>query len=152
MHRRPFFNLFGRGEAAEVEFRWLSENVAQNGYVREHETTCHDADGHAVIVELTAIADEFGGPIPVGGFALIGGEEIGKVVVESIGSSPAVLLKNHGVFTIGKNAESAVKAAIMTEDVARTVWYALALGTPDVIPADNVAKLHARYTNVYGQR
>jgi L-ribulose-5-phosphate 4-epimerase len=88
----------------------------------------------------------------VGGFALIGGEEIGKVVVESIGSSPAVLLKNHGVFTIGKNAEAAVKAAVMTEDVARTVWYALALGTPDVISADDVAKLHQRYTNVYGQR
>ena len=101
---------------------------------------------------LTAIADEFGGPIPVGGFALIGGEEIGKVVVESIGSSIAVLLKNHGVFTIGKNAEAAVKAAVMVEDVARTVWYALQLGTPDVIPAEDVAKLHDRYMNVYGQR
>jgi L-ribulose-5-phosphate 4-epimerase len=100
-------------------------------------------------VYLTAIADEFGGPIPVGGFALIGGEEIGKVVVESIGSSPAVLLKNHGVFTIGKNAESAVKSAVMTEDVARTVWYALRLGTPDEIPAEDVAKLHQRYTSVW---
>jgi L-ribulose-5-phosphate 4-epimerase len=98
------------------------------------------------------MADEFGGPIPVSGFALIGGEEIGQVVLESIGASPAILLKNHGVFTIGKNAESAVKAAVMTEDVARTVWYALQLGTPDVIPAEDVAKLHARYTNVYGQR
>jgi L-ribulose-5-phosphate 4-epimerase len=88
----------------------------------------------------------------VGGFALIGGEELGKIVVDSIGRSPAVLLKNHGVFTIGKNAEAAVKAAVMTEDVARTVWYALQLGAPDEIPAEDVAKLHQRYTNVYGQR
>jgi L-ribulose-5-phosphate 4-epimerase len=124
------------------------------GIVHTHSpyATAFAAVGKPIPVYLTAIADEFGGPIPVGDFALIGGEEIGKVVVESIGSSPAVLLKNHGVFTIGKNAEAAVKAAIMTEDVARTVWYALALGTPDVIPAEDVAKLHARYTNVYGQR
>ena len=124
------------------------------GVVHTHSpyATAFAAVNKPIPVYLTAIADEFGGPIPVGGFALIGGEEIGKVVVESIGSSPAVLLKNHGVFTIGKNAEAAVKAAVMTEDVARTVWYALQIGTPDVIPAEDVAKLHQRYTNVYGQR
>jgi L-ribulose-5-phosphate 4-epimerase len=124
------------------------------GIVHTHSpyATAFAAVGRPIPVCLTAIADEFGGPIPVGGFALIGGEEIGKVVVESIGTSIAVLLKNHGVFTIGKNAEAAVKAAVMTEDVARTVWYALQLGTPDEIPAEDVAKLHHRYTNVYGQR
>jgi L-ribulose-5-phosphate 4-epimerase len=100
---------------------------------------------------LTAIADEFGGPIPCGGFSLIGDESIGKLVVESIGNSPAVLLKNHGVFTIGKNAEAAVKAAVMTEDNAAAVWLALQIGTPDEIPAEDVAKLHHRYKNVYGQ-
>lgn len=108
--------------------------------------------GRPIPCYLTAMADEFGGPIPCGGFALIGGEEIGKVVVDSIGSSPAVLLQNHGVFTIGKNAEGAVKAAIMTEDVARTTWLALQMGTPLEIPAEDVAKLHYRYTNVYGQK
>lgn len=124
------------------------------GIVHTHSpyATAFAAIGKPIPVYLTAIADEFGGPIPVGGFALIGGEEIGKVVVEAIGRSPAVLLKNHGVFTIGKNAEAAVKAAVMVEDVARTVWYALQLGTPDVIPVEDVAKLHARYTQVYGQR
>jgi L-ribulose-5-phosphate 4-epimerase len=100
---------------------------------------------------LTAIADEFGGPIPCGGFALIGDDAIGKVVVESIGKSPAVLLKNHGVFTIGKDAKSAVKAAVMTEDNARTVWLAMQIGVPDEIPAEDVEKLHQRYMNVYGQ-
>jgi len=109
------------------------------------------AVGQSIPVVLTAMGDEFGGPIPCGGFALIGDEAIGKVVVESIGSSPAVLLKNHGVFTIGKDATAAVKAAIMTEDVAATVWMAMQIGVPDVIPAADVAKLHDRYMNVYGQ-
>jgi L-ribulose-5-phosphate 4-epimerase len=109
------------------------------------------AVGKPIPPVLTAIADEFGGPIPCGGFALIGDEAIGKVVVESIGKSPAVLLKNHGVFTIGKNARGAVKAAVMTEDVAAAVWMALQIGTPDEIPPEDVAKLHDRYTNVYGQ-
>jgi L-ribulose-5-phosphate 4-epimerase len=123
------------------------------GVVHTHSryATAFAAVGKPIPCMLTAIADEFGGPIPCGGFALIGDEAIGKVVVDSIGQSPAVLLKNHGVFTVGKNAMTAVKAAVMTEDVAATVWMALQIGTPDVIPQEAVDKLHARYTNVYGQ-
>jgi L-ribulose-5-phosphate 4-epimerase len=124
-----------------------------NGVVHTHSpyATAFAALGKPIPIYLTAIADEFGCPIPCGGFALIGGEEIGKVVIESIGQSPAVLLKNHGVFTIGKSAEDAVKAAVMVEDVARTVWLALQIGQPDEIPLEDVAKLHHRYTHVYGQ-
>lgn len=123
------------------------------GVVHTHSryATAFAAVGKAIPCVLTAIADEFGGPIPCGGFALIGNEAIGKVVIESIGKSAAVLLKNHGVFTIGKNASAAVKAAVMTEDVAATVWMAMQIGTPDVIPQEDVDKLHQRYTNVYGQ-
>jgi len=123
------------------------------GVVHTHSTyaTAFAAVNKPIPVVLTAIADEFGGPIPCGGFALIGDDAIGKVVVESIGRSPAVLLKNHGVFTIGKNAKAAVKAAVMTEDNAKTVWLAMQIGTPDEIPADDVEKLHHRYTSVYGQ-
>jgi L-ribulose-5-phosphate 4-epimerase len=123
------------------------------GVVHTHSpyATAFAAVGRPIPVVLTAIADEFGGPIPCGGFALIGDESIGKVVIDSIGHSPAVLLKNHGVFTIGRTAEAAVKAAVMTEDNARTVWLALQLGTPDEIPAEEVARLHHRYTKVYGQ-
>jgi L-ribulose-5-phosphate 4-epimerase len=123
------------------------------GVVHTHSTyaTAFAAVNKPIPVVLTAIADEFGGPIPCGGFALIGDDAIGKVVVESIGKSPAVLLKNHGVFTVGKNAKAAVKAAVMTEDNAKAVWLAMQIGTPDEIPADDVEKLHHRYTNVYGQ-
>jgi L-ribulose-5-phosphate 4-epimerase len=124
-----------------------------NGAVHTHSpyATAFAAVGRAIPVYLTAMADEFGGPIPCGGFALIGGEDIGRVVLESIGDSLAVLLKNHGVFTIGRSAEAAVKAAVMVEDVARTVWYALQIGQPDEIPPEEVAKLHYRYTHIYGQ-
>lgn len=124
-----------------------------NGVVHTHSpyATAFAALGKSIPVCLTAIADEFGGPIPCGGFALIGGEEIGKEVVESIGDSRAVLLKNHGVFTIGPTAEIAVKAAVMVEDAAHTVWIALQMGQPDEISPQDVAKLHQRYANVYGQ-
>ncbi len=99
------------------------------------------------------MGDEFGGPIPCAGFALIGGEEIGQRVIEGLqgSNSPAVLLQSHGVFTIGKNAEAAVKAAVMTEDVAATVWIAMQMGEPLKISDEDIAKLHHRYTYVYGQ-
>ena len=124
------------------------------GIVHTHSSyaTAFAAVNKPIPVYLTAQADEFGCPIPCGGFALIGGEQIGKVVIESIGNSPAILLKNHGVFTIGADAESAVKAAIMVEDVARTSWLALQLGQPDEIGTVDLEKLHNRYTQEYGQK
>ena len=125
-----------------------------NGVVHTHSSyaTAFAALGKPIPVYLTAIADEFGGPIPCAGFALIGGEEIGREVVEHIGESPAVLLKNHGVFTVGPTARAAVKAAVMVEDVARAVWLALQMGQPDEIAPEDVAKLHHRYTHAYGQK
>ena len=124
-----------------------------NGVVHTHSTfaTAFAAVGKPIPCFLTGMADEFGGPIPVGGFSLIGGIEIGKVIVESIGSSKAILMQNHGVFTIGKTAKDAVKAAVMAEDAARTSYYAMQLGTPLPISAENVASLYDRYSNVYGQ-
>jgi L-ribulose-5-phosphate 4-epimerase len=124
-----------------------------NGVVHTHSpyATAFAALGRPIPVYLTAHGDEFGCPIPCAGFALIGGEEIGKLVVENIGASSAVLLKNHGVFTVGPSATAAVKAAVMVEDIARTVWLALQIGQPEEIPADAVVKLHDRYMNVYGQ-
>jgi L-ribulose-5-phosphate 4-epimerase len=123
------------------------------GIVHTHSpyATAFAAVGKPIPVYLTAMGDEFGGPIPCGGFALIGSEAIGEVVVASIGTSCAVLLKQHGVFTIGTDAAAAVKAAVMTEDVAKTVWLAMQIGQPEEIPPADVAKLHDRYTNVYGQ-
>jgi L-ribulose-5-phosphate 4-epimerase len=128
------------------------------GIVHTHSTfaTAFAAIGKPIPPYLTAICDEFGGPIPVGGFAPIGGEEIGREVIRSIGTSPAIIMQNHGVFTIGKDAKAAVKAAVMVEDVARTMFYAYQLGKqmnvdPIPISADMVARLHRRYKEEYGQ-
>lgn len=124
-----------------------------NGVVHTHSryATAFAAVGRPIPVYLTAQADEFGGEIPCAGFALIGDDSIGALVVEGIGHSPAILLKNHGVFTVGPSAVAAVKAAVMVEDIAATVWAALQIGTPDVLPEDAVEQLHRRYSTVYGQ-
>lgn len=125
------------------------------GVVHTHSpyATAWAARGEPIPCVLTMIADEFGGDIPVGPFALIGDDSIGRGIVETLrGSrSPAVLMRNHGPFTVGANARAAVKAAVMVEDVARTVHFAHQLGKPDVIDQHNVDRLYARYQNVYGQ-
>jgi L-ribulose-5-phosphate 4-epimerase len=112
------------------------------------------ARGEEIPCVLTAMADEFGGPIPVGPFALIGDDSIGQGVVATLAGSrsPAVLMRNHGVFTIGPDARAAVKAAVMTEDVARTVHLSRQLGEPIPIAQVDIDSLYARYQNVYGQR
>jgi L-ribulose-5-phosphate 4-epimerase len=126
------------------------------GVVHTHSTyaTAWSARAEPIPCVITAMADEFGGQIPVGPFALIGGEEIGRGVVETLAGSrsPAVLMRNHGVFTIGRDARAAVKAAVMAEDVARTVHLARAYGDPVPIPQPAIDALFDRYTHVYGQR
>jgi L-ribulose-5-phosphate 4-epimerase len=125
------------------------------GVVHTHSTyaTAWAARGEAIPCVLTAMADEFGGEIPVGPFALIGGDDIGRGVVETLTGhrSPAVLMRSHGVFTIGASARAAVKAAVMCEDVARTVHIARQLGEPLPIATEHVDSLYDRYQNAYGQ-
>ena len=126
------------------------------GVVHTHSTyaTAWAARGEAIPCVITAMADEFGGEIPVGPFALIGGDEIGRGVVATLTGhrSPAVLMRSHGVFTIGGTARDAVKAAVMCEDAARTVHLARAYGNPPPLPPDQVDALHHRYMTEYGQR
>ncbi|HLL69496.1 MAG TPA: L-ribulose-5-phosphate 4-epimerase [Micromonosporaceae bacterium] len=126
------------------------------GVVHTHSTyaSAWAARGEEIPCVLTAMADEFGGPIPVGPFALIGGDDIGKGIVATLSGhrSPAVLMRNHGVFTIGATARDAVKAAVMCEDVARTVHIACSLGKPIPIEQHHIDSLYHRYQNVYGQR
>src|SRR5439155_16569345 len=126
-----------------------------NGVVHTHSTyaTAWCARGEPIPCVLTMIADEFGGEIPVGPFALIGDDSIGQGIVQTLNGhrSPAVLMRNHGVFTLGASAEAAVKAAVMCEDVARTVHIARQIGEPLPIPQPDIDSLHARYQNAYGQ-
>jgi L-ribulose-5-phosphate 4-epimerase len=125
------------------------------GVVHTHSTyaTAWSARGEAIPCVLTMMADEFGGEIPVGPFALIGDDSIGQGIVATLTGhrSPAVLMRNHGVFTIGATPRAAVKAAVLCEDVARTVHIARQLGEPVPIAPHDVDSLYARYQNVYGQ-
>lgn len=125
------------------------------GVVHTHSTyaTAWAARGEEIPCVLTMMGDEFGGPIPVGPFAIIGDDSIGRGIVETLkGSrSRAVLMQNHGPFTIGEDARDAVKAAVMCEEVARTVHIARQLGTPIPIDQTHVDSLYNRYQNVYGQ-
>jgi L-ribulose-5-phosphate 4-epimerase len=153
------------GEVVEGDHQPSSDTAAHayvyrempevGGVVHTHSTyaTAWAARGEAIPCVLTAMADEFGGDIPVGPFALIGDDSIGQGIVRTLRGhrSPAVLMQNHGVFTIGSTARAAVKAAVMCEDVARTVHVARTLGAPLPIPAADIDRLYDRYQNVYGQ-
>lgn len=135
---------------------YVYRNMAHvNGVVHTHSNyACgFAAVGKEIPCILTAIADEFGGPIPVGPFAIIGDDSIGKGIVETLSGhrSPAVLMQNHGVFTIGPDAKAAVKAAVMCEDNAKSAFIALQLGAPIPIPQAAIESLFNRYQNVYGK-
>jgi L-ribulose-5-phosphate 4-epimerase len=144
-----------------------SSDAATHGYVYRHMpevggvahthstyATAWAVRGEEIPCVLTAMADEFGGPIPVGPFALIGDEEIGHGIVDTLAGSrsTAVLMRSHGVFTVGSGPRDAIKAAVMCEDVARTVHLARCLGEVTSIGEEEVEALHDRYQNVYGQR
>ncbi|MFC3995522.1 L-ribulose-5-phosphate 4-epimerase [Nocardiopsis sediminis] len=126
------------------------------GVVHTHSpyATAWAARNEPIPCAITAMADEFGDDIPVGPFALIGGDDIGKGIVATLTGhrSPAVLMSGHGVFTIGPGPKAAVKAAVMCEDVARTVHLARQNGPVERLPQHHIDALYDRYQNVYGQR
>jgi L-ribulose-5-phosphate 4-epimerase len=125
------------------------------GVVHTHSpyATAWAARGEAIPCVITAMADEFGGPIPIGPFAIIGDDSIGRGIVATLSGhrSRAVLMQNHGPFTIGSSARDAVKAAVMVEDAARTVHLARQGGAVIEIPQPAIDALFDRYQNVYGQ-
>ena len=139
--------------AAGYVYRHLPE---VNGVVHTHSTyaTAWAARGEAIPCVLTMMADEFGGPIPVGPFAIIGDDSIGRGIVDTLRRhrSRAVLMQNHGPFTVGSSARAAVKAAVLCEEVARTVHIARQLGEPIPIDQAHIDALYDRYQNAYGQR
>ena len=140
-------------EAHAYVYRHMPE---VGGVVHTHSTyaTAWSARGEAIPCHLTMTADEFGGEIPLGPFARVGDDSIGRGIVETLRASHsrAVLMQNHGPFTIGSDAKDAVKTAVMLEDVARTMHVARQLGPTVPISNEDVAALHDRYQNIYGQR
>lgn len=123
-----------------------------HGVIHTHSNyaTAFAAVGKSIPVCLTAIADEFGVEIPCAPYVRIGGAGIGETALEHIGQSVAILMRQHGVFTIGTTVEKALKAAVMVEDVAKTVWLAMQVGEVETLPAEEIAANHDRYQNRYG--
>jgi L-ribulose-5-phosphate 4-epimerase len=157
LHGKPYGENALSPSSDTLTHAYIYRHMPQvGGIVHTHSpyATAWAAHGEPIPCVITAMADEFGGEIPVGPFAPIGDDQIGRAVVETLSGrrSPAVLMKSHGVFTVGSSARAAVKAAVMCEDVARTVYLARGLGELTPLPDDQVDALHARYTNYYGQR
>ena len=123
-----------------------------NGVVHTHSNyaTAFAAVGKSIPVYLTAIADEFGTEIPCAPYVRIGDKQIGEVILDHIGASPAILMKQHGVFTIGPTVRKALKSAVMLEDVARTVWLAMQIGQVEPLPPEEIAANYDRYQSRYG--
>jgi len=154
------------GDVLEGDLAPSSDTAAQayvyrhlpdvGGIVHTHSTfaTAWAARAEPIPCVLTMMADEFGGEVPVGPFALIGDDSIGRGIVETLRShrSTAVLMQNHGVFTIGTSAKAAVKSAVLCEEVARTVHISRQLGSPIPIPQSDIDALFERYQNAYGQK
>lgn len=120
--------------------------------VHTHSTyaTAFAAVGKSIPCCITAVSDEFGGEVPCGAYARIGGDAIGAEVLRSIGHSPAILMRQHGVFTIGPTITKALQAAVMVEDVAKTVFAAMQIGQIEDLPAEEIAANFDRYTHRYG--
>jgi L-ribulose-5-phosphate 4-epimerase len=154
------------GTALETNFKPSSDTATHayiyrqlpniGGIVHTHSpyATAWAANAKAIPCFLTAMADEFGGEIPCGGFAMIGGEEIGHEVVRVLEHhrSPAIILQNHGVFALGKTPKDALKAAVMCEDVARTSFLAVQLGNVHPLASEDIERLYQRYQTQYGQK
>lgn len=122
------------------------------GVIHTHSNyaTAFAAVGQSIPVCLTAIADEFGCEIPCAPYVRIGGAGIGETALAHLGRSPAVLMKQHGVFTVGATVEKALKAAVMVEDVAKTVWLAMQIGQVERLPEEEIAANYDRYQHRYG--
>ena len=100
---------------------------------------------------LTASA-MLGGEIPVGGYVPIGGEAIGAEIVRKIGQSLAIVMQNHGVFTIGNSAQQATKMAVEVEEIAKITHLAMLRGTPIWLTSEQLAETIHLYRDQYGQK
>ena len=92
-----------------------------------------------------------GGEIPLGGYAPIGGEDIGQEIISNIGNSKAIIMQNHGVFTVGKDAKQATKMAVEVEEIAEITHLALLRGQPIMLTQEQIVEITELYAHNYGQ-
>lgn len=107
--------------------------------------------GWSIPAVLTASA-MLGGEVPCGGYAAIGGEQIGAEILRAIGGARVVLMQNHGVFTIGDSPRQAAKMAVEVEEVAKITHLAMLKGQPIRLTPEQLAETGEMYRTIYGQR
>jgi L-ribulose-5-phosphate 4-epimerase len=125
-----------------------------HGVVHTHSpyATTFAIRGEAIPVLTTTHASLFGGPIPISGYAVIGEEEVGREIVAHVGDGTAVLLRSHGVFTIGADAQRALRAALYTEECAEAAHLAMLRGPVEPMAPDVVRASREWYLYGYGQQ
>lgn len=124
------------------------------GIVHTHSkyATAFAVAGKPLPTTTTTHACLFGDEIPISGLAEIGEEQIGRAIVAEIGSASAILMRNHGVFAVGKDAGTALRHAIYVEESAEATFLAQLLGGPvDTLGADFIQSCRRMYLNDYGQ-
>jgi L-ribulose-5-phosphate 4-epimerase len=108
------------------------------------------ARGRPIPPCLTASA-MLGGEVPLGGFVPIGGEAIGREIIDKIGKALAIVMQNHGIFTIGNSATQATKMAVEVEDIAKITYFAMLAGDPIILAEDQIGMTAEMYKHDYGQ-
>lgn len=134
---------------------FLYRNLPEVGaiiHTHSNHATAFAAVGRSIPLCLTAIADEFGDEIPCCPYVDNEVDHIGQAILQYRNRAPAILLGNHGVFAWGATPRAALKAAIMTEDVAKTVFLAMQLGQPAALAPQEAQKWYDRYHGRYGQQ
>lgn len=130
------------------------EDPSFGGIAHTHSNyaTAWAAIGKPIPCALTAIADEFGGDIPCTPYIDNQGQSIANAIMEHRSRGPAILLGAHGVFTFAETPRKALKAAIMLEDAAKTLWLARQLGPVESMSPEEIEKWWNRYHSSYGQQ
>jgi L-ribulose-5-phosphate 4-epimerase len=92
-----------------------------------------------------------GGEVPIGEYAPIGGEDIGQEIIDKIGRSLAIVMQNHGVFTIGSSPQHATKVAVEVEEIAKITHLAMLRGNPIRLTEQQLDYMVNLYLHNYGQ-
>jgi L-ribulose-5-phosphate 4-epimerase len=138
----------------ETHLRIYKDNPSVGGVVHTHSpfATAFAVHGKEIPVICTAMADEFGAPIPCAPYQAVGGDGIGRIVASYSKQSPVVLMERHGLFSIGGDLKTAIKRAIIAEDIARLALYSSLLGPLSAMNNEVVKSAHNVYISNYGQR
>ena len=88
--------------------------------------------------------------IPCAEYATFGSAELALHAVSALRGGSACLLANHGMVALGSSLAGALRLAAEVETLAAQYWHAAQIGTPHVLPSEELVKVKARFGE-YGQ-